>query len=446
MGFLDGIAALGLAGRGFDETDRRIRDRDWQQEERERQRRLNEMALAEAVRRDELARGLRETMANVPRRAAARGLDITTPVENDPYGEGYVRTERGFDQPEGGVDLQATTRAAADYLAGKGEIEASEKYRKALKQMEDEGFKDVIVGVAAGKNPAEIAKEFNALGEKRIVGGTTDGKTYRFKYEDGTEATYQRDQMRELAQQFGFLKKPDLHNVPAGSTVLRDGKPVYTAPAKETPRNIDPLSPEGIEAATRRAEAVERARANARPEKPPKPRNWTSFDNGINAAASDIATSTDPVTGKKAVDYETKGQIRALAQQLARSDPEAYESPAAAVDAAREQLDALRADIAARVQREISENPGAPKAYGQTPEDYTRRRVSELTKRALHELRGGKPAAKEPAKPAAEKPKPAGYRTSDGKVLPEGTRVRNKKTGTVQQVVNGELVDVTDYE
>lgn len=444
MGVWDGIAALGLAGRGYEATDKVIRDRDWQEEERARQKKLNDMALAEAVRKDELARGLRERLAQVPSRPAAMGLDVTTPAENDPYGEGYVRTDKGFEAPAQ-ADVRGKMAAAQDYLAQKGEMEQAEKYRKALKALESEGYQSIVVGVAGGKTPKEIAEQFNAVGEKRIVGGSTDGRNYRFKFEDGTETTYNRDQMRDLATAHGFLKKPETKIVPAGSVETVDGKPVFTN------TNVKPEDPEvkaarldliGAQTEAARARAERDSAKAAEGPKPPKPRNWTSFDNEVSRAAGDLATSTD-VTGKKAIDYDRKGQIRSLAQKLAREDPEAYDSPAAAVDAAVERLDAVRGDAVRRATREVDENPDAPAAYRETREKYIARRSAEIAKRELRNMGKAKEPERAPATSATPKPKAAttSYMTTDGKELPENTRVRDKNTGKVMVVRNGQLIE-----
>lgn len=448
MGFLDGIAALGLAGRGYENTDRAIRDRDWQQAERDRQKKINDMVLKDALRKDELAQGLRDVMAGVPQRAAARGLDVTTPAENDPYGEGYVHTDKGFEAP-GGTNLRATAKAAADYLAGKGEIDAAEKYRKTMKALEDEGFKDVIVGIAAGRTPKEIADEFNAIGEKRIVGGSTDGRVYRFKYEDGTEATYDRGQVRELAQAYGFLKKPDLHNVPEGATVLKDGRPVYTAPKATKTERIDPLSPEGIAAAEDREEARARGRARGTPDKATKPRgagNWNQFDSQVRTLAREHLTSADPDSGRKSVDHRNVARLTSMASAIAREDPDAYQSPGEAVTAAIEKLDALRVvEDEARTRAE-TESQGLTFDDEKKRERWIANRADRLLQVRSKQKPGDRSGAAKPAAQAASPQAKAstGYRTTDGKTLPEGTRVRNKKTGTVQEVVNGQLVDVTD--
>lgn len=260
MGFWDGVASLGLAGRGYEEMDRTLAENA----ARERQAKLQERAVEEAIRKDDLARSARDAMARIGNRPQAMGLDVTTitpPDESDRWGETKIETTPGFGAPES-VDLAGKNRALAEAMAAGGDLEAAEKARKRLKELEAEGYQTMIVGMADGKDPKEIAAEFNSIGQKRIVGGVTDGKTYRFKYEDGTEGVYDRDRVRTAAEARGFLKKPPTTTVPQGSTVVDStGKPLYTNPKPASTR-IDPLSPEGLAARQQFEDYKMRIKAN----------------------------------------------------------------------------------------------------------------------------------------------------------------------------------------
>lgn len=259
MGFWDGIAALGLAGRGYENTDRAIRDRDWQKAERERQKKLNDIALKDALRRDELATGLRDAMTSVPTRETAKGVDIVT-HEGEPYDE-ERRVAEGIDAPADS-NLPGKAKAAMDYLADKGDIEGAERYRKTLKALEAEGYRDMVTSMAAGRPIKEWAPKFNQVGEERIVGGDFDGQRYRVKYESGREAVYDRNQMRDAAEMHGFFKREKPNVVPQGSE-LRDDRGALLArnPKPQTPRNIDPLSDEGLQATEKQERMKQRIKA-----------------------------------------------------------------------------------------------------------------------------------------------------------------------------------------
>ncbi len=232
MSFLGGIAALGLAGQGYNETDAALQ-----------RKKINDMAVEEALRRDKLAKGLRAAMMGIKPVMATPGQDMkATADENDPWDPGFETPVPGTGvSSSGGPDIRGKAKAAEDYLAGQGDLEGAMKYRAALKAMDDEGYKSVVAGVAAGRDPSEIAQEFNKTGAKRIVGATRQGSSYRFRYDDGTESEYQQSQMQDLAGKLGYMKKPEQKIIPQGSILTQDGVPIVTNP-RPAPR--DPYGPE----------------------------------------------------------------------------------------------------------------------------------------------------------------------------------------------------------
>jgi hypothetical protein len=288
MSIWDGIAAVGQAGRGFDAAS----ERDYALRRDEAQRKLTDLAVANAIRKDQDAAQLRAVQAQISPRAAAQGL-------------GFDKTVQSEIEPDSGVGLQRETapgsdfgasadsnrmarvRAAADLLENRGDFEGADRYHKALKAMEDEGYKAVVVGIASGKSPQEIAAQFNEIGSKRIVGGMTDGKTYKFKYEDGTEGTYERAQMRRVATDHGFLRKPETKIVPAGATETIDGEPVYRSPEKAMPpQKIDPYSPAGIEAQKTLADYKEKVKGQYANKS-----NATAMEKNVNRIAEEFGVS-----------------------------------------------------------------------------------------------------------------------------------------------------------
>jgi hypothetical protein len=245
-GLWGGIANLGLAGRGFEAEDAVIAEN----KRRESAQKLTDIAVKEAMRREGLEQGLRDAVSKVPMRAAASGLPMTTvtpPDESDRWGETQIATTPGMDLPAS-VDARGKAEAGARYLADQGELERAEKYRQAAKAMEDEGYKTVVVGVAAGKDPKAIAEEFNQVGKHRIVNAAANGGTYRFQLDDGTEMPVTQAGARNLATAMGYLKKPETKIVPQGATETVDGVPVYHNDPKPDHEKIDPLSPKGIAA------------------------------------------------------------------------------------------------------------------------------------------------------------------------------------------------------
>jgi hypothetical protein len=246
MGLLNSIAAFGISGRGYDEMDQRYRQRD-----RELQAaKVNDIAVKEAMRKDDLGESVRAAVQGVSPRAAVMGLNIPE-HQGEAYDEEYrPATKEGFDVPAS-TDVRGKLKAAADVYLERGEIEQAEKLRKSLDALESEGYKHLVTGVAAGKDPREIAAQFNRIGEKRIVDGSTDGRTYKFKYEDGSTNEFSRDQARGLASALGYMKKPDVQQVHKDSNLVNTdtGEVIARGPTSPPPvRNIDPLSPEGLAA------------------------------------------------------------------------------------------------------------------------------------------------------------------------------------------------------
>jgi hypothetical protein len=429
MSFMDAIASLGLMGTGYNETDRRISERD----RAALSQKVNQRAYDEALRLDDIASGARGAMAKIPKRAAALGLDVDTvvpPDESDRWGENQTVTTKGIDSAEG-TDVRGKLKAAADYLAEKGEIEQSEKYQKQLKALEAEGYNTMILGMAEGKDPKAIAGEFNRVGEKRIVNGRLDGTVYRFAYEDGTEAQYDRESVRAAAIQKGLLKKAETRIVPAGSTITTDdGKPLYTAPEKtQAPRNIDPLSPEGIEAGRKRAVAI----AGTRPTTDPsvrRPGNLNQFDSQVKALATQHLTEVSEETGKPTMDRQSLVKLTALASSIGRKDPTL--SPAEALQSALVEFEGERADIAAANDQAVKEAGTLTFADERQKAAWVKSRTERMVK--MRRSGEAKAPTKEPgdgqAAPKAGSPATP-QSEEDFKALPSGTRFVNPKDGRI---------------
>jgi hypothetical protein len=446
MGLMDAIATLGLAGQGYNATDKQISERDLLELKRQREEEVNRIAIEQARRKEALDAGMRNAVTEVANRPAAMGLDIATMAPNDPYQE-HALVTKGEAVPES-PNVAGQVQAAQQYLSRQGELEASEKMRKVMKSLEDEGYKSIVVGIASGEDPKEIQKKFNNIGKERILGGVVDPGTgeYVFKMEGGEERRYNPTKVRGLATQMGFMEKPALHNAPAGSTVLQDGKPIYTAPnrpLKEEDPDLTAAKTAYYKAGTdlrgARGDLLDRTDPNLRGRggagaagRPtPGAPGTTAFNNEVSKAAGDHATGED-LNGKKKVDYDRKNAIRSLAQKLAKEDPEAYSSASAAVDAAVEQLDGAKRKAETRARAELTDNPGANGT--ESVNAYVDRRTKELTKFYL------KPEDKKKADEPAPEPKktnkvmvPNGVATpktvEELRALPAGTLYFNPADG-----------------
>jgi hypothetical protein len=288
---------------------------------RSRRAKLDEMTLKEAQRKDELAKLARDAVAQVPTRAAMKGLTPVPEHQGEAYDEEYRPAQVGVDSPEG-PDFAAKARAEMEARLKAGDLEGAEKTRKLLGSLETEGYNKIITGVADGRSVQEIAREFNAIGSKRIVGGSSDGKVYRLKYEDGTEAEYSRDDMTSLAAAHKLRAKPEEKIVAPGYALARDGKEVY--------RNTG--TPASVQAASVRA-SVPRPPPKAAAVKPP---NFNAADAELRRLATAHYTTSNPDTGAKIVDNESKEETIAEAGKLLRADPTM--PPAAAFRTAAEQV------------------------------------------------------------------------------------------------------------
>lgn len=233
MGLFQGIADLGVMGGGYERTDAAIADRDYTRSNRKRQDQLNEMAFQEAIRKDELAKKVRDAMGAVKSRAAMKGLGLSSPAENDPYQEHVTPPQGGIDSPES-PDAAGKMQAASRAMMEGGDIEGATKVQKALEEFKREGFTHFLGGVIRGEDPKTIAEKFNQFGDKRIVGGTKTADGYRFKYEDGTDQNITTAEANRLATGLGLIKRSPLQVVPAGATLYDNAtqKPLYTAPSK----------------------------------------------------------------------------------------------------------------------------------------------------------------------------------------------------------------------
>lgn len=430
MSFLGAIANLGLMGTGYEKADAQIAAR----ERRDLEAQLTKRAVEEAIRKDDLGKGLRSAVAGVKSRAAMHGLEVPE-HQGEAYDEEYrPASKEGFDIAADS-NLAGKTRAAADYAAEQGELEQAEKFRAKLEKMEAEGYKSMMVDMAVGKNPQEIAAQFNRIGEKRIVDGSTDGKVYKFKYEDGTEQTYDRGEVAARAEQMGFLKKPQTKIVPQGSDVVgEDGKVLHTNPRPAPVRNIDPLSPEGIEAAKKRAAAIAAVRPTRGGDPTARrPGNANQFHSQLKSLATSYLTTNDEETGKPTVDRQGVVRLTAAASQIASANPNL--SPAEALEQAAAAFDEERSAQATALEEAEEVSKTLAFESEKKRKDWVKATASAKAKMRTGASRTKAPAAEPGDGQAAPRAAKAGVAEpateEDFKALPPGTRFVNPKDGRI---------------
>lgn len=345
MGLFQGIANLGIAGSGYEQADKGIRDRDWQERQRAAEGKMTDLAVAEALRKDELAKAVRNAVQAVGPRAAARGLygakstsvGEGDPGENNP-GLAITQTEQGADLPQS-PDLAGKLNAEAQARAAGGDTAGAMNAMAAVKQLHAEGYNRILDGVVKGRDVKSIADDFNQVGQKRIVGGNTDGDRYTFKYEDGTESAISKADAHRLGTQLGIFKRDPLQIIPQGGTAI-DSSGNVMARGQDKPRNTDPNSPEVIaareEARQKREEAAIRLRASLAKTGDGKPREVKLAEAMVEAhLAADMNEGIRMAMEGKNVSPE---RFRAnILTKMVADDP-----PPTADDARKKHLDRLR--------------------------------------------------------------------------------------------------------
>lgn len=407
MGF--SLADFGLMGAGYNEVmdaDRARRysaeDRTFQLAERERKQREAIAAEQDAERRRAYEAELRAEMPKflatgeeaIPARAAVPAQQLD-PTEVDQGAIARAAVPAAPAQP----NEEAMYRRFQEIAAKHGRLDHHEAMKERLKKYQDEGVLDFIKKARQGAGETELVETFNKNGKVKLAGlRKVDDDDYVGVTSDGKDVSLNTSRMIEsLLGPKDLIAHTDRTEKTAAALEakrigLEQQDRANAARAGERTANIG-LREAQAELARARAGAADRG-------KPDKPRNWTSFDNEIGKAATDLSTSND--AGKKVVDHARKASIKSMAQALARANPEDYASPGAAVDAAVERLDEVRAQAAARATREVQQNPGAPGAFKESPDQFVRRRTDEIAK---NELRTATPAK---AKAAAASPAPSG--------------------------------------
>jgi hypothetical protein len=436
MGF--SLANAGLMYQGaaevLDQDQRRrdaVVDRQYTLEERDRKRREAERAEAERLRQESYSAEVRATMgdylAGGAKAKPAQEAEAAQPL--DPYevdqgaiGRAGKAAKPAQDNTEG---MYEALRSIAAKHGQQKDYEAMEKRLKAYKE---EGVLDFIAKARQGAPDDELVETFNKSGKLKIKGiKRVDDDDFEAVLEDGRTTSLNVTRMTESLL------------TPKDQLALKDKESERERKAREAEQKVivarERLALDERNAASRRALQEAQAelaqyRAGGGGAKPAKPRSWTSFDNEIGKAAADLSTSTDP-GGKKVVDHARKAAIKSMAQALARANPEDYDSPGAAVDAAVERLDEVRNQAAARAQREVQQNPGAPAAFRESAAQYVQRRTDELTKGTLRQAAKAKPAETSAAPAAASGDVAQPKSQADFNKLPKGARYVNPADGRV---------------
>lgn len=443
------FADFGLVAKGMDESaDERTRraqaeeDRRYQLDQR---RRAEEEAIAaqEEARR---TRAYQEELRQVLPKYLAGGAQA---IPAQPAVEGQVFDPR---QAEGG-DVPLAARAAKPSqdnteglykelqatAAKYGRLDHYEAMKTRIKQAAEEGVIDFIKKARQGAPDTELIDTFNRSGKLKLGGlRKVNDDEFAAVTEDGQPVRLNLTSLNEslLAPKEMLAHQDKTQATEARLTAAREANEAraQTASAKLDAQRAGLEARSGVLAAQEDAARAraERDRAAAGRDPSAKPKNWTTFDNQVKALAKDQLTSQD-AAGKKTTDWKSVASLTSMAGALARKDPEAYPSPAAALTAAAERMEELKGKATREVEQFEKGGSNVHSAYGVTREERIAQRTAELLKR------DAKDQKEEGA--AVKRAEAKGYKTSDGKVLAEGTRVRNKRTNTMMVVRNGELVE-----
>lgn len=328
-----------------------------------------------------------------------------------------------------------------------GRLDHYDQLEKRLKAYQDEGVVDFIKKARQGASDSELVQAFNKSGKVKLAGvRKVDDDDYQGVTEDGQPVSLNITRMTE-----SLLGPKDLL-AHTDRTADRERK---ARDAEEKARLAqDKAAMQGklndSLAGLRDAQGeLARARAgtagNGVDPNVRRPGNLNQFDNQVKSLATTyLASKVDadgkPVPGSK----KDVLKLTAMASALGRQNPQL--SPGEAVEAAAAkmaEIDAIR-----ETARDQAERESDTLDFGKDEKkrkDWVQGRTERLTKMRSTMAGGDEPAApaapKPAAAPAAPAPAAGGYTTSDGKVLPEGTRVRNKKTGKTLVVRGGELVE-----
>lgn len=398
MSFWDGVASFGLGAKGYDEyTDGRA-DRDYLTKQRARADDVATIELERLHRQDDLARTTRDIARKYgiggENQLPERSIEVpfgqpANDDEGNPMPPPATKTQTVAAQQ----NTQGLYQALADAHMKAGNLEQAEKIRKAMKEVESEGYGEIVKGVVAGEDPQAIAQRFNQRGNKRIVSGEKAGDAYAFTYEDGTKSTMNQRQASDLGTKLGIFKK-DMTIIPEGGTAI-DGAGNVIAHGGPKSRNIDPLSPEGLAATQKRDEAKARAAAMFGKDVTPARVKEVKFL-AERAFGGDETAAIEYVYGNR--DKSRTDQILKIAGLL-KADPELGMDSKKLMRQAEDLVDGLRS-------RDVATRGGKAPATGRSPAP------------------GGdvqadiEAAARADAAPAAAQP-PAGYpdaqRAPDGK-------------------------------
>lgn len=263
-----GIANFGLGYRGATDVLNASSDRDYLERQRKRTEEVNNMALEEARRQDELGK----TVRGIARKYGLGGegqlpaipgtsAEVAPTIAVDDEGNPMPTVTKTTPAVPAQANSQGMREAMAQAYEGQGKLTEADAIRKAMKAVETEGYSEILRGVAAGDDPNAIAQRFNRKGNRRIVNGEKQGDAYVFTYEDGKTQQMDKAGATDLGTKLGLFKR-DMTILPQGSTAIDASGAVVARgqPKAETRHNIDPLSPEGIKAAEEKARALQRVK------------------------------------------------------------------------------------------------------------------------------------------------------------------------------------------
>jgi hypothetical protein len=293
------------------------------------------------------------------------------------------------------------SRAAAALKAGRPDLWAKEK--AAAKANKNEGVVDLSKALISGQDPATaVTEHYNSKGRDKIDPTTVAFANGVLTGKRANGMDFRLDPKAALIE--AGVKQPKVLILKPGDKAIDElsGNLIGEGnPKAETKQRIDPLSPEGIEA--RKGLEDYKSKLTKGANAPAKVREieWlTDKFNGDSDKAIALAYGVE-----KGGKTEEERVLRWAA--VLKNDMDLGMNP-----------DKLLAK--ARSMAKIFSDAGSDKRPGASPK-----------------------AAPAPSPPAAPRAAPAagGYTTSDGKVIPEGSRVRNKATGRIQVVRGGQLVD-----
>src|SRR2546421_9892136 len=178
-----GIADFGLGLQGYRDAQNQQSDRDYLEAQRARSTEIQGMELARLRRDDALAarmRGLATSYApggaNELPKVPGKSVDVAQVQSDEGQQDEAAPPIPPVQRQAAALPAQTNRRgmygAFADALDSAGKPTEAAKMRQALSSIENEGYAEIVKGVASGDDPKAIQERFNRVGNRRIADAT----------------------------------------------------------------------------------------------------------------------------------------------------------------------------------------------------------------------------------------------------------------------------------